>query len=126
MSAGTDRVGAITAAVDVGPSTVSAHLRVLAEVRFVSAERHGTSTFYRVNGACVQCFPTAADVVMGRPVPAVRSGTSIRALPAEITNRVGRFRRTPIASNMPVVPGTYTFADDGYGLSPPRPIHPQP
>ena len=63
-------VGAITAAVDVGQSTVSAHLKVLAEVGFVLAERRGTSAFYRVNQACVACFPTAADIVMGRPVPA--------------------------------------------------------
>jgi DNA-binding transcriptional ArsR family regulator len=62
-------VGAITAAVDVGQSTVSAHLKVLAEVGFVLADRRGTSAFYRVNQACVACFPTAADIVMGRPVP---------------------------------------------------------
>ena len=63
-------VGAITAALDVGQSTVSAHLKVLAEVRFVLAERRGTSAYYRINEACVRCFPTAADIVMGRPVPA--------------------------------------------------------
>jgi DNA-binding transcriptional ArsR family regulator len=63
-------VGAITAAVEVGQSTVSAHLKVLAEVGFVLAERRGTSAFYRINQACVGCFPTAADIVMGRPVPA--------------------------------------------------------
>jgi DNA-binding transcriptional ArsR family regulator len=63
-------VGAITAALDVGQSTVSAHLKVLAEVRFVLAERRGTSAYYRINEACVWCFPTAADIVMGRPVPA--------------------------------------------------------
>jgi DNA-binding transcriptional ArsR family regulator len=62
-------VGAITSALDVGQSTVSAHLKVLAEVRFVLAERRGTSAFYRINEACVGCFPTAADIVMGRPVP---------------------------------------------------------
>jgi DNA-binding transcriptional ArsR family regulator len=63
-------VGEITAAVQVGQSTVSAHLKVLAEVRFVLAEHQGTASYYRVNDACVQCFPTAADVVMGHPVPA--------------------------------------------------------
>jgi DNA-binding transcriptional ArsR family regulator len=63
-------VGEITAAVQVGQSTVSAHLKVLAEVRFVLAEHRGTASYYRVNDACVQCFPTAADVVMGHPVPA--------------------------------------------------------
>lgn len=63
-------VGQIVAAVDVGQSTVSAHLKVLAEVRFVLVEERGTARFYRVNDACVACFPTAADVVMGNPVPA--------------------------------------------------------
>ncbi|MEV0666574.1 ArsR/SmtB family transcription factor [Actinomadura luteofluorescens] len=64
-------VGEIVKAVEVGQSTVSAHLRVLARVRFVLAERRGTASYYRVNTACVGCFPSAADVVMGRPVPAL-------------------------------------------------------
>jgi DNA-binding transcriptional ArsR family regulator len=64
-------VGAITGAVDVGQSTVSAHLKVLAEVGFVLAERRGTSVRYRVNDRCVDRFPTAADVVMGKAAPAV-------------------------------------------------------
>ena len=63
-------VGDIVAAVDVGQSTVSAHLKVLAEVGFVVADHRGTATYYRINEACVDCFPTAADIVMGRPVPA--------------------------------------------------------
>jgi len=63
-------VGEIVAAVNVGQSTVSAHLKVLAQARFVLFERRGSSTYYRINDACVDCFPTAADIVMGRPVPA--------------------------------------------------------
>jgi DNA-binding transcriptional ArsR family regulator len=63
-------VGEIVAAVDVGQSTVSAHLKVLAEVRFVLFEHRGPATYYRINDVCVDCFPTAADIVMGRPVPA--------------------------------------------------------
>ena len=63
-------VGEIVAAVDVGQSTVSAHLKVLAEVRFLLSERRITATYYRINGECVECFPTAADIVMGRPAPA--------------------------------------------------------
>src|SRR5262249_11335821 len=62
-------VGEVVAAVDVVQSTVSAHLKVLAEVRFLLAEPRGTATYYRINDACVECFPTAADVVMGRPAP---------------------------------------------------------
>jgi ArsR family transcriptional regulator, arsenate/arsenite/antimonite-responsive transcriptional repressor len=64
------KVGQVVAAVHVGQSTVSAHLKVLAEVGFVLAEHRGTASYYRINQACVDCFPTAADIVMGRPVPA--------------------------------------------------------
>ena len=63
-------VGQIVAAVPVGQSTVSAHLRKLAEVGFVLAEHRGTASLYRINDDCVKCFPSAADVVMSRPVPA--------------------------------------------------------
>jgi DNA-binding transcriptional ArsR family regulator len=63
-------VGEIVAAVNVGQSTVSAHLKLLAGMRFVFADRRGTATFYRINDACVDCFPTAADIVMGKPAPA--------------------------------------------------------
>jgi DNA-binding transcriptional ArsR family regulator len=66
-------VGEIVAAVDVGQSTVSAHLKVLAEVRFLLFEYRGAATYYRINDACVDCFPTAADIVMGRPVPRSQS-----------------------------------------------------
>jgi DNA-binding transcriptional ArsR family regulator len=80
--AGPLNVGQITAAVAVGQSTVSAHLRVLAEVRFILAEQRGTATFYRINDACVDCFPTAADIVMGRPAPA-RPAPAARATTEE-------------------------------------------
>jgi DNA-binding transcriptional ArsR family regulator len=62
-------VGEIVTAVGVGQSTVSAHLKILADVRFVLADRKGTSAYYRINEACVDCFPTAADLVMGKPAP---------------------------------------------------------
>lgn len=62
-------VGEIVARTDVGQSTVSHHLKILADVRFVLRQRHGTSVFYRVNVACVAGFPSAADAVMGRRPP---------------------------------------------------------
>jgi DNA-binding transcriptional ArsR family regulator len=62
-------VGEIAAAVPVGQSTVSEHLRQLAMVGFVLVEERGTSRLYRINTNCVECFPTAADLVMGRPSP---------------------------------------------------------
>jgi DNA-binding transcriptional ArsR family regulator len=62
-------VGEIVAAMGIGQSTVSHHLKILAEVRFVLVDKQGTSSLYRINEDCVSCFPTAADVVMGNPVP---------------------------------------------------------
>ena len=59
-------VGQILKQVGVGQSTVSHHLTVLAQVRFVTVEHAGTSSRYRVNPRCLAAFPTAADVVMGR------------------------------------------------------------
>ncbi len=59
-------VGEIVARVPVGQSTVSAHLKILVEARFVLVEQRGTARLHRVNRRCVACFPSAADVVMGR------------------------------------------------------------
>lgn len=67
-------VGEIVAAVGLAQSTVSQHLRILAEVRFVLVDQVGTARHYRINGACINCFPSAADVVMGRPAPAPIGG----------------------------------------------------
>ncbi|MBB5967528.1 ArsR/SmtB family transcription factor [Planomonospora venezuelensis] len=63
-------VGEIVEVSGVGQSTVSHHLKILAEVRFVLVDRRGASSLYRINENCVGRFPTAADVVMGNPVPA--------------------------------------------------------
>lgn len=62
-------VGEIVSASGVGQSTVSHHLKALAEVRFVVSDQRGTARWYQINKACVDCFPSAADVVMGREVP---------------------------------------------------------
>jgi DNA-binding transcriptional ArsR family regulator len=58
-------VGEIVDALDIGQSTVSHHLKQLAEVGFVLVEERGTSNLYRVNDLCLECFPTAAELVMG-------------------------------------------------------------
>ena len=63
-------VGEVVEKAGVGQPTVSHHLRILAEVGFVLVERRGAANLYRINGDCVSCFPSAADVVMGNPVPA--------------------------------------------------------
>jgi DNA-binding transcriptional ArsR family regulator len=59
-------VGAIVDQVGIGQSTVSHHLKILSEARFVEVEYKSTSSLYRVNRPCLTCFPSAADVVMGR------------------------------------------------------------
>ncbi|MEV6638646.1 metalloregulator ArsR/SmtB family transcription factor [Amycolatopsis sp. NPDC051371] len=69
-TAGPMTVGEVVEQVSVGQSTVSAHLKVLADTGFVLVEPRGTARLYRVNEACVSCFPSAADVVMGRGVRA--------------------------------------------------------
>jgi len=75
-------VGEIVEQVDVGQSTVSTHLRKLAETCFVLVEHTGTSSLFRVNESCIGCFPSASEVVMGRAprdcMPAPRPGATAR------------------------------------------------
>jgi DNA-binding transcriptional ArsR family regulator len=59
-------VGEIVDAVDIGQSTVSHHLKVLSGSGFVLTTKAGTSSIYEVNRACLECFPTAAETVMGK------------------------------------------------------------
>jgi len=58
-------VGEIVSAVDVGQSTVSEHLRRLAETCFVYVEHRGTASLFRINEHCIECLPSAAELVMG-------------------------------------------------------------
>ncbi|MFF3595743.1 ArsR/SmtB family transcription factor [Kitasatospora indigofera] len=58
-------VGEIVERAGVGQSTVSHHLKILAEVRFVLAERQGTSTRYEVNRTCLAVFPAAVRTILG-------------------------------------------------------------
>lgn len=62
-------VGEIVDAVDIGQSTVSHHLSTLAETGFVLVTKTGTSSLYEVNRSCLDCFPTAAETVMGKAAP---------------------------------------------------------
>ena len=59
-------VAEVVDAVDVGQSTVSHHLKILGDVRFLLVEREGTSSWWRINERCLGCFPTVAELVMGR------------------------------------------------------------
>ena len=58
-------VGEIVDCVGVGQSTVSHHLRVLAEERFVHMQADGTRTLVTVNADCLQALPEAAARIMG-------------------------------------------------------------
>jgi DNA-binding transcriptional ArsR family regulator len=48
----------------LGQPTISHHLKVLRDVRFVVAERRGTFMHYRVNRACLEAFPGAARRIL--------------------------------------------------------------
>lgn len=67
-------VGEIVAAVGKGQSTVSHHLRILADERFVLTETDGTRTLVSVNDRCMTEFPDAAAHIMG--MAAVGQGPS--------------------------------------------------
>jgi len=59
-------VGEVVERVGLAQSTVSHHLKVLGDVGFLLVERDGTSSRWRINERCLSCFPTAAELVMGR------------------------------------------------------------
>ena len=58
-------VGEIVEAVGKSQSTVSRHLQVLAEERFVFTEADGVRTLVRINDSCMVALPDAAAAVMG-------------------------------------------------------------
>lgn len=58
-------VGEIVQALDVGQSTVSHHLKILGEVRFLLVDRVGATSWWRMNDRCLASFPTAAQLVLG-------------------------------------------------------------
>lgn len=72
-------VGEIVAAVDIGQSTVSHHLKLLTEVGFVHATPKGTARLYQFNPRCLAAFPTAAELVMSRPHPRGRPASGSQA-----------------------------------------------
>ena len=54
----------ITDKFPLGQPTISHHLKVLRDVRFVVAERRGTFMYYQVNHACLAEFPDAARQIL--------------------------------------------------------------
>ncbi|MGH1488844.1 MAG: ArsR/SmtB family transcription factor [Acidimicrobiales bacterium] len=63
-------VGEIVETVGKSQSTVSRHLQILAEDRFVFTEPDGIRTLVRVNELCMTALPEAASAIMSRQTPA--------------------------------------------------------
>jgi DNA-binding transcriptional ArsR family regulator len=90
-------VGEIVAAVEIGQSTVSEHLRRLAETCFVLVEHRGASSLFRINEPCIACFPSAAELVMGEAkadsLPAPRLGATSRNARRQARRKTARTSR---------------------------------
>ena len=54
----------ITDQFPLGQPTISHHLKVLRDVRFVIAERRGTGMYYQVNQKCLAGLPEAARRIL--------------------------------------------------------------
>ena len=65
-------VGEIVDQLDKSQSTISRHLKVLAEERFVLTEADGIRTLVRANPDCMTALPIAAAAVMGTTTGATR------------------------------------------------------
>jgi DNA-binding transcriptional ArsR family regulator len=91
------RVSEIVERLDVGQSTVSEHLRKLAETRFVLVVHRGTSSYFELNRRCLNALPSAAELVLGRArvdrLPAPDPGATSRR-----TQRSARDLRRPRAA----------------------------
>ena len=48
----------------IGQPSISHHLKILRDTRFVLSERRGTFMYYRVNRHCLAEFPHAARAIM--------------------------------------------------------------
>ena len=59
-------VGEIVSRIGKSQSTVSRHLQVLADERFIFTEPDGVRTLVRVNDACMTALPEAASAIMAR------------------------------------------------------------
>ncbi len=59
-------VGEIVDRIGKSQSTVSKHLQILADERFVLTEPDGVRTLVKVNDACMTALPEAAAAIMAR------------------------------------------------------------
>jgi len=58
-------IGELVERVEIGQSTVSHHVRVLADAGFIIHARQGTSSSVTVNRSCLSALPDAARAVLG-------------------------------------------------------------
>lgn len=65
VARGAMTVGELVDQADIGQSTVSHHLAILAETGFVHCERQANTSRYWVNERCLERFPSAAELIMG-------------------------------------------------------------
>jgi DNA-binding transcriptional ArsR family regulator len=59
-------IGELVDRVDIGQSTVSHHVRLLAQSEFIVHERDGTTSRVSVNPDCLAALPDAARTVLGQ------------------------------------------------------------
>jgi ArsR family transcriptional regulator, arsenate/arsenite/antimonite-responsive transcriptional repressor len=82
------RVSEIVERLDVGQSTVSEHLRRLAEARFVLVEHRGTTSHFELNQRCLEALPSASELIVGKaraeslPVPVPGAASRRDTVPA--------------------------------------------
>jgi DNA-binding transcriptional ArsR family regulator len=58
-------IGELVERVDIGQSTVSHHVRLLARSEFIVYERDGTTSRVSLNPECLAALPHAARAVLG-------------------------------------------------------------
>lgn len=89
-------VGEVVAAVGRSQSTVSRHLRILADEGFVIAEQDGIRTLIRVDESCMTLLPAAARAIMGgaEERPTAR-GPSTQGAPGGETTQGGAATAPP-------------------------------
>jgi ArsR family transcriptional regulator, arsenate/arsenite/antimonite-responsive transcriptional repressor len=80
-------IGQLVARVDIGQSTVSHHVRVLAEAGFILHERHARTSRVSVNQDCLSALPDAARAVLGSPSRLDPSRRSSTARPTLVVSR---------------------------------------
>lgn len=89
LSRGPRTVRDITETVGLAQSTVSHHLRMLADTGFVNLEAVGNATHVSLCRGCMSALPTAARVIMGKIPP------SEVCPPAAANGQAGRVKIAP-------------------------------